>query len=140
MIALQEARSAAGARYVAIAAQIAQQCGVASWCYCQGLRGRAWPTRAHIEAPEPTTRRRLHIWAHECAHVRRGSRKGLPVWLDEYETELEAMALMRLHGVAVPQASLARAKAYVASKIRQARRRGLKAQPPAAVLRWCGLA
>jgi len=118
------------------------------------LSGRAYST-AEIAAPRPVTRRALHIFLHECAHVALGHVKAVetpefgptlphggpgpaqavsgprikrkPRHEEEYEAEQWAFARMRESGIPIPRKSLRRAKSYVAYKIRQARRRGAKA-------------
>ena len=121
------------------------------------LSGRAY-SAAEIAAPRPVTRRALHIFLHECAHVALGHvfaptlphggpgpaqaaseprimRK--PRHVEEYEAEQWAFARMRESGIPIPRKSLRRAKSYVAYKIRQARRRGAKAVDREAQ-RWAG--
>lgn len=118
------------------------------------LSGRAYST-AEIAVPRPVTRRALHIFLHECAHVALGhvkaaktpefgptlphSGSGLvqaaseprsrrkPRHVEEFEAEQWAFARMREAGIPISRKSLTRAKNYVAYKIRQARRRGAKA-------------
>ena len=54
----------------AVADAMAREAGVARVEYHErGLRGRAYPTKRLILVPRPTTRRRLFVFAHECAHV-----------------------------------------------------------------------
>ena len=121
------------------------------------LSGRAY-SAAEIAVPRPVTRRSLHIFLHECAHVALGHvfaptlphgglgpgqaaseprirRKTRHV--EEYEAEQWAFARMRESGIPIPRKSLRRAKRYVAFKIRQARRRGAKAVDREAQ-RWAG--
>lgn len=98
------------------------------------LSGRAY-SDTKIAAPKPVTRRALHIFLHECAHIVLGhigtqiiprhSRK--PRHVEEFEAEQWAFDRMREAGISVPRKSLKRAKSYVAFKIRQALRRGAKA-------------
>lgn len=106
------------------------------------LSGSAYST-AEISVPRPVTRRALHIFLHECAHIVLGhvgdkinpkpSRK--PRYIEEFEAEQWAFDRMREAGIPVPRRSLIRAKGYVALKIRQAKRRGAKSIDPI-VLQW----
>ncbi len=119
-------------RCEAVAAKMAEEAGVASWDYTDGLHGRALPGQKFIKAPRPTTRRRLYVWAHECAHVALGHNDRLPVHREEYEAERWAAAALRRYGVPVPRKETRRAKRYVAHKIRMAERRGAKRIDPEA--------
>lgn len=102
------------------------------------LSGRAYSPE-WISVPRPFTRRALHIFLHECAHVVLGhvgpktGRK--PRHVEEYEAERWAFDRMREAGISVPRKSLERAKRYVAYKIRQAKARGAKGISRDA-LRW----
>ena len=121
------------------------------------LSGRAY-SAAEIAVPRPVTRRALHIFLHECAHVALGHvfaptlphggpgpvqaasmprirRK--PRHVEEYEAEQWAFDRMWESGIPIPRKSLKRAKSYVAYKIRQAQRRGAKAVDQDAQ-RWAG--
>lgn len=117
------------------------------------LSGRAY-SAAEIATPRPVTRRALHIFLHECAHVALGHVKTAktsefgptlpcggpgpaqaatesrirrkPRHIEEYEAEQWAFGRMRESDIPIPRKSLRRAKSYVAYKIRQARRRGAK--------------
>jgi len=128
------------------------------------LSGRAYNPE-EIAVPRPVTRRALHVFLHECAHVALGHVGGTkaaqfgptlahvgpeaapaapgprpgrkPRHVEEYEAERWAFDRMREAGIAVPRKSLRRAKSYVAYKIRQARRRGAKAVGREAQ-RWAG--
>jgi len=125
------------------------------------LSGRAY-SAAEIAVPRPVTRRALHIFLHECAHVALGHVKAAhfaptlphggpgpvqaaseprvrrkPRHVEEYEAEQWAFDRMRESGIPIPRKSLRRAKSYVAYKIRQARRRGAKAVDREAQ-RWAG--
>lgn len=128
------------------------------------LSGRAY-SAAEIAVPRPVTRRALHIFLHECAHVALGHVKAdkaaqfaptlshgcpgpaqaaseprimrKPRHVEEYEAEQWAFARMRESGIPIPRKSLRRAKSYVAYKIRQARRRGAKVVDREAQ-RWAG--
>jgi hypothetical protein len=113
-------------RCMAAAKAIAEEAGVETSEYTNGLHGHACPTLRHIEAPKPTTRRRLYVWAHECAHVALRHIENKPCHREEYEAEQWAAAALRRHGVPVPRKELTRAKKYVAMKIRRAELRGAK--------------
>lgn len=97
------------------------------------LSGRAHNT-AEISVPRPVTRRALHIFLHECAHIVLGhvgtktspKQSKKPRHVEEFEAEQWAFDRMREAGISVPRKSLRRAKGYVAFKIRQALRRGAK--------------
>lgn len=126
------------------------------------LSGRTYSPQV-IAAPRPVTRRSLHIFLHECAHIALGhvranttpqfgptlptvglipaqiaiapKPKRKPRHVEEFEAERWAFDRMREAGIPVPRKSLNRAKGYVAYKIRQAQRRGAKTID-AAALRW----
>ncbi len=128
------------------------------------LTGRAYSLE-EIAVPRPVTRRALHVFLHECAHVALGHvrankaaqfgptlphvgpgparaapgpRSGRkPRHVEEYEAERWAFDRMRESGIPVPRKSLKRARSYVAYKIRQARRRGAKTIDQEAQ-RWAG--
>ena len=90
------------------------------------LTGRAFVQSGEIHVPRPFTRRALHIFLHECAHIALNHVGKKPRHVEELEAEQWAFRKMREHGIAVPRKSLRRAKQYVAYKIRQAERRGAK--------------
>lgn len=94
--------------------------------YRKQLSGRAWPKERRMEAPCPTTRRRLHIYLHEVAHIVLNHVGRKPVHVQEMEAEKWAFDVMRKEGVPIPRKSTQRAKRYVARKIKQAIRRGAK--------------
>lgn len=120
----REGKEAMATRCEAVAQVLAKEAGVKTWEYTRGLYGRASPKRKHIRAPRPTTRRRLYLWAHECAHVALAHVGKKPVHRQEYEAEQWAEEALRRHGVAVPTESVVGAKRYVAMKIRRAVKRG----------------
>jgi len=125
-IELQQARSAATARFLAIAAALKQEAGVVGHKITSGLNGYAWPT-GYINAPEGRTRKQLYILAHECGHIALDHfDKKKPRNVEEMEAEKWAHDALRRHGVPVPRAMTTRAKKYVARKINQAKRRGAK--------------
>jgi hypothetical protein len=84
------------------------------------LTGWADPTTKTIRVPRPTTRRRLHVLAHEVGHLALGHCGRKPVHREEYEAEQFARDALRRHSVAVPKRSSDCAKEYVAWKIHQA--------------------
>src|SRR5262249_54253123 len=106
---------------------LVKEAGVLEVVYNRGtLSGRAFYKGKRIRVPEPTTRRRLVIFAHECAHIAIGHRPTVPKHRNEYDAERWAQDALRRHGVAVPKKEQERAKKYVAWKIKQAIRRGAK--------------
>ncbi len=122
---LKEARLAAAKRFYEIGLRMLKESGVEKWTFHEkGLHGRG--SKKVIRCPKPTTRRRLYILAHECAHAsldHRGVGKGQPTHRVEYEAELYAHEAMRRHGVAVPRKVTDAAKRYVAYRIDLAVRR-----------------
>ena len=111
---LQQAKAKAAERFQQIALQILQDAGVNTWAYHEkGLRGRAWPKKRHVVCPKPTTRRRLYILAHECAHVALHHVRSKPSHRQEYEAELYAHQALRRYDIAVPQQETDRARGYV---------------------------
>lgn len=99
----------------------------------KALSGRAWTQPRRMDVPHPFTRRSLQVYLHECAHIWLGhDQKGKPRHVEEMEAEQWSFAVMRAFGVAIPRRSRARAKAYVARKIMQAKRRGAKHIDPQA--------
>jgi hypothetical protein len=129
---LRRGKEAMAARCREVAMRLAEEAGVRSWEYTSGLHGSAFVRTGHIKAPEPTTRNRLYVWAHECGHVTLKHNNTKPRHIAEYEAERWAHAALRRHGIAVPRKQTKRAKDYVARKIRQAQRRGAKHIDPAA--------
>ncbi len=113
--ALQQARKEAAVRYLAIAMRHTPSDVQVE--FRKRLTGCAWARSRRIAAPRPTTRRALHVYLHEVAHVVLEHFHDRPVHVQEYEAEQWAFAVMRAEGVAVPRASLLRAKAYVAHTI-----------------------
>jgi len=121
---LQAARKVAADRYEAIAAKHTP--GDVTISFVKGLYGRAFVNERRFYAPRPTTRRRLHIYLHEIAHIVLDHRRQKPRHVEELEAEQWAFKTMRAEGVAVPRKATKRAKQYVAYKIRQAKSRGAK--------------
>src|SRR5262249_33149301 len=66
---LRKGKEAMAARCERVGMALAQEAGVMTWEYRRSLTGRAWVGQRRIIAPKPTTRRRLYVWAHECAHI-----------------------------------------------------------------------
>ncbi len=103
----------------------------------KGLWGRAWIEDRKVLAPRPTTRKRLFVFAHECAHIALDhQRRRTPVHRMEYEAEQWAIAAFDRHGVEIPPGSIDKAKQYVGYKIHQAIRRGARRIDDEA-LAWC---
>jgi hypothetical protein len=129
--ALQEARTAAAERFLAIGMRHVPE----GWTYkFRQCRGYCWQEQRLIDAPKPVTRRALAIWLHECAHAHlHNSRGRIPRHVEEMQAEQWAYARMREAGVPVPRKTTARGKAYVARKIRQAKAVGAKRIDPKAV-------
>jgi len=137
MAAMKEGRKKMARRCQQAAKAMMDEAGVTKCFYHQnGLKGRAHINSRTIRVPEPTTRRRLYIIAHECAHVVLRHINTKSRHREEYEAERYAHHAMRRHGIPVPKKSTVAAKKYVAWKIRQAVRRGAKIIDREA-LRWC---
>jgi hypothetical protein len=123
---LREGKEAMAARCERVAMALAEEAGVKAWEYRRSLTGLAWVRERRIIAPKPTTRRRLYVWAHECAHVALNHDHKKPRHREEYEAERWAAQALRRHGISVPRKQVARGKEYVTHKIKQAERRGAK--------------
>lgn len=121
---LQAARKKAAQRFKTIAEKHTPEDVLC--VYRKSLTGRAWPRKRQMEAPEPTTRRRLHIYLHEVAHIVLNHVGKKPKHVEEMEAEKWAFDVMRAEGVPIPRKSTASAKRYVGWKIKQAIRRGAK--------------
>lgn len=130
---LQAARRAAAERYKAIASLYVPD----GWTviHRSSLSGRCMYGSKTISAPKPVTRKSLYIFLHECAHAvlhypiymrSKSEYKRKASHVMEFEAEQWAHNKMRERGVAVPRAMTARAKRYVARKIKQAERSGAK--------------
>ncbi len=89
--------------------------------YRKRLTGCAWAKSRRICAPRPLTRRALHIYLHEVAHVVLEHYHDKPEYIQEYEAELWAFEVMEKEGIPVPAQCLRRAQAYVAYLIEKAR-------------------
>jgi hypothetical protein len=94
--------------------------------YRKSLSGCAWVPIRKMSVPKPRTRRALHIYLHEVAHIVLDHRRQKPRHVEELEAEQWATATMRKHGVPVPRKTLKDSKAHVARAIRKAKRRGAK--------------
>lgn len=123
---LHAGRAAMAERCRHVAELLAIEAGVETIAYRKGLTGRAWSKEKRISVPEPTTRRRLYIFAHECAHVALKHSRDVPVHRREFECEQWATDALRRHLIAVPKKSKEAAIRYVAMKIERARKRGAK--------------
>lgn len=88
------------------------------------LSGCAWAWSRRIAAPRPVTRRALHVYLHEIAHVVLEHKHERPAYIQEYEAELWAFEVMRGEGIAIPERCIIRAKANVADEIGRATRAG----------------
>jgi hypothetical protein len=128
--ALQQARRAAAVRYAAIAAKYTPEDVEVG--FRSRLTGCAWARSRRISVPRPVTRRALHVYLHEVAHVVLRHFHDKPVYLQEYEAEAWAFAVMEAEGVAIPWQSRLRAQAYVAQKVMQAKAQGGPVHPAAA--------
>jgi hypothetical protein len=127
---LQAARREAAERFQAVAKRHTP--ADVSVEFHKRLSGRAWPKHKRIVVPEPKTRRALHIYLHEVAHVVLNHVGKVPRHVEEMEAEKWAFAVMRQEQIPIPRKSLQSARAYVGFKIRQARRRGAKRIDPEA--------
>jgi hypothetical protein len=134
----QQARRASAERLYGIAISILKEAGVETWEFHEkGLCGRAYTKRSHVVCPKPTTRRRLYVLAHECAHIVRNHTTSKPSHRKEYEAELYAHEVLRRHGIAVPKKETEIAKKYVARRIDQAIRIGKAKQLDSEAVKWC---
>ena len=113
--------------------------------YRKALTGRAFIDENRIEAPRPVTRKSLHVYLHEIAHlVLHGSSvDGIPKkrtkrYIEEYQAEVQALDWMREWGIPISQDVRREAKRHVAYCIRKAVNRGAQNIDPA-VLRFAGL-
>jgi hypothetical protein len=135
---LKAGREKSKARLMEIALAILHESGVASWAFHKkGLCGRAYLKRKHVEAPIPTTRRRLYILAHECGHIACGHTGSKPSHRKEYEAEIYAHEALRRHQIAVPKKETHHAKQYVARRIDQAIRIGKAKRLDREAVNWC---
>lgn len=92
--------------------------------YRRRLTGCAWAWSRRIAAPRPVTRRALHIYLHEIAHIVLEHKYQRPEYIQEYEAELWAFEVMRAEGIAIPERCIERARANVAYTISRAVRSG----------------
>lgn len=96
--------------------------------YRKSLTGRCYHSPPRISAPKPRTRKALYIFLHECGHANLhhpgNGRRKVQRYVQEFEAEQFAHAVMKAEGVAVPRDMTVRAKRYVRRKIHQAFARG----------------
>ncbi len=92
----------------------------------RSISGLAYVTRGILEVPRPFTRRALHVFFHEVAHIVLNHIRQKPRHVEEMEAEQWAHDAMRRHGFAVPRERLRHAKWHVARQINRALRRGQK--------------
>lgn len=92
--------------------------------YRNRLSGCAWAWSRHIAAPRPVTRRALHVYLHEIAHVVLEHKHERPEYIQEYEAELWAFEVMQSEGIEIPPRCISRAKANVAYMINRATKLG----------------
>ena len=131
--ALKRGRENTAKRCQEVAELLAKEAGVTTIEYHASLTGKAWLKSKRIKVPHATTRRRLYVFAHECAHIALGHTGRETSHRQEYESEVWAHESLRRHGIAVPKVETTRAKQYVAHKIHQAVRRGAKSIDPEAL-------
>jgi len=98
----------------------------------KNLSGRAYVISRIISVPRPTTRRRLHVYLHEVAHVVLDHQNQNPRYVEEFQAEQWAFDIMRKEGVRIPRKALHEAQRYVKLKIKQALARKAKSIDPAA--------
>lgn len=92
-----------------------------------------------ILSPRPVTREGLFYFLHECAHiVLRHWHVKIPLWQQEYEAEMWAIATFRREGIPVSSQSLRDAKEYVRGIVVAHIEKG-RPRPPVRVLKWCGI-
>src|SRR6266699_651150 len=104
---LQAARKAAAERIAGIAAKHTPDDVVVE--YRRTLSGCAWVKTRKVSVPKPVTRRALHIYLHEIAHIVLNHVNKKPRHVEEFEAEQWAFRVMREEGIAVPRKSLTRA-------------------------------
>ncbi len=138
LIAMRMGKEEMRRRCRVVGLAIMRESGVQGVTHRNRLTGRAYVKQRYIDAPEPTTRRRLYVFAHECGHVALAHNRSTPAYIKEYEAEQYAHAALRRHGIAVPRKETDRAKRYVALKIHRAVRRGQKKPLDKKILKWCG--
>ena len=124
----KRATGAAARRYQSIADAMVKEAAVKKVEHHEGgLDGKAYLQEARIRVPQPTTVRRLYVFAHECAHIALKHKKHQPKYRKEFQAEQWAHQAFERHGLTVPDKSTESSKQYVAYKIHQAVRRGAKA-------------
>lgn len=115
-----------------------------------GRKNHLYPAHAHVAkkemlAPRPVTREKLYVFLHECGHFQLRHfpkswtrnkmlrtlytrEDALPRHVEEFEAEQFAIQTMRREGVAVPQAMIRGAKAYVKDCIRLDKRKARRSK------------
>lgn len=105
--------------------------------YRRSLSGAANSVERRLSAPEPTTRRRLYVFLHEVGHIVLQHRRTKHSYIEEFEAEMWAHQTMRKYGVPVSRRDTIQAKKYVAQKLRQGLKRGLKTADQR-IVKWLG--
>ena len=118
------ARHAAARKYLQIAEKYTPS--DVEVCYRKTLTGCAWARARKIAAPRPITRRALHVYLHEVAHVVLEHYHVKSEHVQEYEAELWAFEVMSAERIPIPAKSLRRAKDYVAYLVHEAFQTGLE--------------
>lgn len=120
---LLRARRAAAERFSAVAVRYTPDDIEVS--YRARLTGCAWAKSRRVCVPRPRTRRALHIYLHEIAHVVLEHVHDKPEYLQEYEAELWAFEVMHAEGIGIPRQAVQRAANYVQFLIHNAEKRGM---------------
>jgi hypothetical protein len=124
---IQQGKKEMAARCQSVGMALIMEAGVKKVVFRERLTGMAIPSTKTIRVPRPTTRRKLHLLAHEVGHIALGHGVGkIPVHRAEYEAEQYAHNALRRHGIAASKRASDCAKEYIASKIRQALRNRTK--------------
>lgn len=100
---LQQGRKAMAERCQRVGKTLLDEAGVQEAEYHTRLGGWAYPDRKSVRIPNPTTRRRVYILAHEAGHVALNHCGVKPKHRQEYEAERYAHDALRRHGIAVPK-------------------------------------
>jgi hypothetical protein len=90
------------------------------------LTGVAYVKEGIMIAPHPTTRRRLAVYLHECAHFELHTKKKHPRYIEEYQAWKWAIEVMRASEIKVCAKVLLDAQLGVKYAIEKAIRRGVK--------------
>ena len=86
----------------------------------RSISGSASVREGILTVPRPFTRRALHVFFHECAHIVLDHVSRKPRHVEEMEAEQWATDAMRRHGFAVPRERLRHAKWHVGDQIKRA--------------------